>query len=117
MNVAPSFNSETFQTHLIVKDDPSSADCDALQLPENCLSDASAVGYQMEKLTDLFNGGAVPAFAGGDHMGQWSYDPECATLRRRKVDGLDTIGDIRVTYYVPKGLQDGSQVTILGQET
>ena len=69
MNVAPSFNSEIFQTHLLVKDDPLSADCDALQLPENCLSNLPAVGYQMEKLTDLYDGGAAPAFAGGDHMG------------------------------------------------
>ena len=58
----------------------------------------------------------MPEFAGGDHLGAWSHDPENATLRRRKVEGKDTIGDIRVTFFVPKELKTGSKVAVLGQE-
>ena len=115
MNVAPNFNTECFQSQLFVKNDPQGAAEDAYQLPENCLADATSVGYQREKLMDLYEGRAAPAFA-NDRMGEWSYNPETATLTRRKFQGLDTIGDVRVTYFVPKGFQDGSQVTILGQE-
>ena len=65
---------------------------------------------------DLYPGRAMPEFAGGDHMGVWTHEPEKAILRRRKVEGLDTIGDLRVTFFVPKGFKSGSKVTILGQE-
>ena len=115
MNVAPNFNTESFQSQLFVKNDPQGATEDAYKLPRNCLADATAVGYQREKLMDLYEGRAAPAFT-DDHLGKWSYDPESATLTRRKFKELDTIGDIRVTYFVPKGFQDGSQVTLLGQE-
>ena len=65
---------------------------------------------------DLYPGRAMPEFAGGDHLGVWSHEPDNATIRRRKVAGKDTIGDIKVTFFVPKGLKPGSKVTILGQE-
>ena len=102
MNVAPSLNSQCFQSKLLVKKDLNCAASDAYVLPENCLENASTIGYQREKLMDLYQGRAMPEFAGGDLLGDWSIDPENATIRRRKVVGKDTIGDIRVTFHVPK---------------
>ena len=45
-----------------------------------------------------------------DRFGVWEYDPEAALIRRRQVHGKDTIGDIRISYHVPKPYQNGATV-------
>ena len=55
---------------------------------------------------DLYEGIAAPVIP-DERRGKWFYNPENGTLHRRKYKELDTIGDIRVTYYVPKDFRDG----------
>ena len=47
--------------------------------------------------------------------GVWSFDADASMLRRRKVAGTDTIGDLRVTYEVPLGYESGNEVSVLGK--
>ena len=65
---------------------------------------------------DLYPGRAMPEFEGRNHLGIWSHDLENATIRCRKVEGKDTIGDLKITFFTPKEIKSGSKVTILGQE-
>ena len=49
----------------------------------------------------------------GNQFGVWTYDGTQSMLRRQKIMGQDTIGDLRVTYKVPQSLSD-TQASILG---
>ena len=53
---------------------------------------------------DLYPAGrALPDFAADKgSLGEWSLDSDAGTIRRRRKVDLDTIGDLRVTFYVPK---------------
>ena len=101
MNIAPNFKSECFQPLVYVKSDNPNI-FDAYELPDDCLKDHSAVGYEKEKLIDLYPvGHARPEF-GKNELIDWSFEPDTGMLRRRKFVDHDTIGDLRVTFYVPK---------------
>ena len=49
-----------------------------------------------------------------DSHGVWEYDRSHSMIRRRKVPGKDTIGDIRITYQVPSDYEAGRTAKILG---
>ena len=47
--------------------------------------------------------------------GVWEYNPEEGMIRRRVIAGSDTIGDIRISYYVPKEFIEGDICSVLGK--
>ena len=67
----------------------------------------------MKKLDDLFPGRSAEINM-PDPDGVWEYSPDEGMIRRRVVPGKDTIGDIRISYWVPKDLEVGRQCSILG---
>ena len=55
-----------------------------------------------EKLTDIYKaGGSEKLEHIRDQYGVWSYDPEHSLIRRQKIAGKDTIGDIRISFTIP----------------
>ena len=68
---------------------------------------------EMEKLDDLFSG-RTSKINRPDRDGIWKYSPDEGMIRRQAVRGKDTIGDIRISYWVPKDLQVGHVCSVLG---
>ena len=55
-----------------------------------------------EKLTDIYkSGGSEKLKQIRDQYGVWTYDPEQSLIRRQKIAGKDTIGDIRISFNIP----------------
>ena len=55
-----------------------------------------------EKLTDIYkSGGSEKLEQIRDQYGVWTYDPEQSLIRRQKIAGKDTIGDIRISFTIP----------------
>jgi len=64
----------------------------------------------MEKLTELYQYGGMEKLSEmRDALGKWYYDPENSFIRRRKVLGRDSIGDLRISYNVPANFETGQQ--------
>ena len=49
---------------------------------------------------DIFPNGGMPEHP--DQFGVWEHCPDQGAIRRRKYAGKDTIGDLRLTYFVPE---------------
>ena len=58
-----------------------------------------------EKLTNLYPD--ISKFRVPDQNGNWIYEPDSGMIRQRQQPGKDTIGDVRVTFYVAKDFIDG----------
>jgi len=68
----------------------------------------------MEQVRNVFHKGLAD-FNIPDSDGAWDYIPHEGMIRRRVVQGADTIGDIRISYYVPKEFKNGHSCSVLGK--